>query len=217
MYYNKIAGQRKVAIVLDDHNLFAESFSKILEDLGYFSSVTYFSSTDALQSFILQVKHSDNIYFFLDYFLKDKTILSTINYLKRLCKNPKITIVSGSEALETIRNLIDYNVDAILHKSSSIQEVHICLNSLFNNKKYYSSDILTKVESIKNIQEEPKLSKRELEILEYFSKGISVDATAQLMFISRHTVAAHRRKMFLKTGSNTITELINYARKNDLI
>lgn len=214
---------KKYSIVLDDHVLFAESFSKLLENTGYFQSVLYFSSSDETLSY-LHSYHTNNkisdhpFYLFLDYHLKEKTILPIINDLRRICKNSKIIIVSSSGNISTIKNLLDFNVDAILHKSCSLQEVISCLHQLDEDKKYYSLEIQSVLNSIQiSEHSDKKLTSRELEILEYFSEGLTVDETAKKMFLSRHTVAAHRRKIFLKTGSNNIAELLNYARKKALI
>lgn len=44
-----------------------------------------------------------------------------------------------------------------------------------------------------------------------------MDAVAAKLSLSRHTIAAHRRKMFEKAGVNNIADLFAYAKKIELI
>jgi len=53
------------------------------------------------------------------------------------------------------------------------------------------------------------LSSREVELIEYLSKGFSSEEIGTKLFISRHTVDTHRRNIHTKTGTKNIVELIN--------
>lgn len=58
-----------------------------------------------------------------------------------------------------------------------------------------------------------KLTKREKEILECIAKGLSTKQIADKLFISRNTVANHRRNMLKKTGAKSSAELLyNYIK-----
>ncbi|WP_157501551.1 helix-turn-helix transcriptional regulator [Echinicola vietnamensis] len=61
------------------------------------------------------------------------------------------------------------------------------------------------------------MAPRELEILQLFTQGFSIDRTAELVHLSRHTIVSHRRKMMKKTGSKTILELLAFSQKHGLI
>lgn len=61
------------------------------------------------------------------------------------------------------------------------------------------------------------LSKRELEILQLIAREYDNVGIAKELFISIHTVEAHRRNIFRKTNSKTIVGLIKYAYENKLI
>lgn len=207
---------KKSAFVLDDHNLFAESFSMLLEGAGIFNSVCFYSNPEALLDHISQQRNpSATPYFFLDYYLKDQTVISTLNKIKQIIKEAKIIIISGDPTPDIIARLLDYNVDGIIPKAASMQEVVDCMKALRIGEHYYAPEVREVIEELGNRQNQ--LTLREIEILEHFSKGLTVDETARLMFLSRHTIAAHRRKMFKKTGSNNIAELLNFARKQVLI
>lgn len=47
---------------------------------------------------------------------------------------------------------------------------------------------------------------RELEILQYFSQGLSIAHTAELAHLNKNIIIAHRRKMMQKVRVNSIKE-----------
>lgn len=55
------------------------------------------------------------------------------------------------------------------------------------------------------------ITPRELEILDFLSRGLSSKEIAEKLFISPHTVEYHRRQMLKKTDSKNIAELIGNA------
>ena len=74
------------------------------------------------------------------------------------------------------------------------------------------------IENTDQIKEEQKLfSKREVEILQLMAEGCTSKMIAEKLFISEHTVIAHRKNMQQKTGLSNAIALIYFAAKNDII
>lgn len=207
---------KRSALVLDDHALFAESFSMLLESARIFNSVCFYTDPADLLDHINQQRNPVTTpYFFLDYYLKDQTVISTLHKIKQNVKDAKIIIISGDATPDIIAHLLEYNVNGIIPKAASMQEVIDCMKALRKGENYYAPEVQEIMDELGDKQNH--LTPREIEILQHFSKGLTVDETARIMFLSRHTIAAHRRKMFKKTGSNNIAELLNFARKQVLI
>lgn len=61
------------------------------------------------------------------------------------------------------------------------------------------------------------LSKKELEILQWLSKGESATIISQKTFCSVHTIIRHRKNLLRKTGSKNTAELIRFGLENGLI
>lgn len=66
-------------------------------------------------------------------------------------------------------------------------------------------------------KEDNLFTKREKEILLYVAEGLTSKAISRKLYLSEHTVIAHRRNMMEKCGAGNATELITYAVKNQLI
>ncbi len=64
---------------------------------------------------------------------------------------------------------------------------------------------------------ESTLSKREKDILKEVALGLTNHEIAEKLFISQHTVIAHRKKITSKLGIKTISGLTVYALLNELI
>lgn len=62
-----------------------------------------------------------------------------------------------------------------------------------------------------------KLSKRELEILQMISSGLTNEKIGEKLFIDRRTVETHRMNLLRKTKTNNTAALIKYAFQNKLI
>jgi LuxR family maltose regulon positive regulatory protein len=62
-----------------------------------------------------------------------------------------------------------------------------------------------------------ELSKREVEVLDLISRGLSNEEIAKRLFISVHTVKGHNLKAFAKLGASNRTEAVSLARKAGII
>ena len=61
------------------------------------------------------------------------------------------------------------------------------------------------------------LTKRQLEVLGWIFKGKSNGQIAEILGISRHTVAAHRARMMKEMGVHKTAELVLYAIRRSLV
>jgi len=205
----------KVAVLVDDHALFADSFAALLEKLSMFDEVHILNDPKKRLNYFLRNSRK-KLYLFLDYYLGDHLGIDIINDARRINKNIKIIMVSSVTHTVAVRSIMEFQPNAFISKASGFDTVVECMNCL-NEDKHFFCSIITKC--LKELQEEKEvwLSSREIEILRYFAQGFSVNETAEKFFLSKHTIVSHRRKMMKKTNTNTITELLTYVRKTGLI
>lgn len=201
-----------IAIVFDDHLLFADSFSALIERLELFNTVHTFNEERELTQFL--VKNSKaRIFLFIDYYLKNGNALPLINQAKRLNKNVAIIVISSVASPIAIANILSYNPHGFVSKSSGLDTILECLDTIEHGGRYVSPII----REIDLASSTIPFSARELEILQHFASGLSIAQTAERTFLSKHTIVSHRRKMMAKAKVNSITDLLSYARKQELI
>jgi DNA-binding NarL/FixJ family response regulator len=205
-----------IAIVFDDHKMFADSFAALIERAEMFQSVFVFQEERDLIQFLIQLSTSVDIYLFVDYYLKDKHALPIINDAKRICKQLKVILVSSVSDPVCIQNILLHNPDGFLSKSSGFIETLECIKAIEANGKFLSpfiSDILRL--AVKGTIS--PFTVREIEILQHFDQGFSNLDTAEKLYLSKHTVIAHRRHMMQKASCKTIVELLAFSRKRGII
>lgn len=206
-----------IAAIYDDHLLFAEAFSAVLERLGLFKSTHIFGSDDRAYLTFL-VKHFDEpVHLFLDYYLPEKNALTLISETRRINKKTKIIIVSSVTAPAIVSHILTYKPDGFLSKACRVDTVIECLHAIAQGKSYVGPLIRAVIDTNLTLGGEIPFTARELEMLNHFAQGLSVIETANKTHLSRHTVVAHRRKMMTKAQVNSITELLAYARDKELI
>jgi len=204
-----------IAIVFDDHLLFADSFSALLERLELFRSVHTLDKEEELTQFL--IKHSKApVYLFLDYYLKNQNGLPLINVARRLNRNVIIIVVSSVVSPIAITNILSYNPHGLISKSSGFEAIIECLNIISSGEQYISP-VIAEINSNSNLKSMSPFSAREVEILQHFAHGLSIAQTAERTYLSKHTIVAHRRNMMEKVNVNSITALLSYARKQELI
>lgn len=206
----------KSAVVFDDHQLFADSFSSLLEKTKKFQEVRVISDYESFLNYLLGDVRTE-VYLFLDYYLADGMLgVELINEVRRFRKSIHIIVVSSVSNPVAIKLIKSYNPEAIISKASGFNIVLKCLHSLNNKENYYCPYIRRILEQVTN-EEVVVFSAREIEVLKHFAQGLSVVETAEKLILSKHTVVSHRRNMMKKTNSKSIIELLSYVRKHSII
>ena len=186
------------AIVLDDHKLFADSFAKLVEFTSLFRTVNVFYHEQDLMQYLIRFRTTDTLYLFVDYYMGDRSLPAFLNDLKRLSRNIKVIVVSCISNSFLIHALID------------------CIHEVANGGQYLSDEI-REIMARDNGERAVPFTSREIELLRYFARGLSINDTAEELKLSRHTIAAHRRKMMAKTNTSSITGLLSAAQKLSVI
>lgn len=205
----------KIAVVVDDHQLFADSFSLLLEKTKMFKEVHFRTDPEDFMRFLVENRR-EKICLFLDYYLKDTIGVEVIKDAQRINRKIQIVIVTTLTNPRTLQAIESFDPNAIISKSSGFDIILDCIQNLNNNQTYYCPVI---AEILKNIPQYKTITftSREIELLKCFSEGLSIIETAEKMYISYHTVVAHRRKMMAKAECKTITELLAYARNQKIV
>jgi DNA-binding CsgD family transcriptional regulator len=95
-----------------------------------------------------------------------------------------------------------------------------------DNRVYHSIESLNDEETDKlplisniyfNDERDTLLSKREIEVLKYICDDLESEQIASKLFISRHTVDNHRRKLLEKTNSRSSAGLVAFAFSNGYV
>lgn len=142
-------------------------------------------------------------------------------------KEFRIIILSMFNDQDSVFKAIDNGVCGYLSKNSASSEILSAIRTVAEVKTYFNREITEMM--MNNLVETRKLSQgqgnqpcidcltqRELEILKYFSLGLTNNEIALKLNISIRTVESHKTHIMQKMGFKTIVELVRFALKNNI-
>lgn len=206
---------QKCALILDDHQLFGESFAVLLERYTEIETTYTFQEASKLIQFLGQ-NSRQKFYIFLDYYLKSTNGLAVLTDIRRLNKSSKTIFLTSADSWPVIYNIENHSPDALINKASGLDIVLECIHTI-NQDKTYLCPVLQELKASKQNLQPVIFTARELEILHFFVKGYTIAETAEKTFLSKHTIVAHRRNMMAKANCTSISQLLTYSNQWELI
>lgn len=133
----------------------------------------------------------------------------------------KIIILSMNTEVDMTYNLIEKTeIKGYLPKSSNKHILLEAIRSVHKHNIFIHEAILNELRGYKvKIYEKERLmlSPRELEIVQLICKGLSNKEIATTLYLSEHTVATHRRKIYKKTDAHNTAMLVELASRLKII
>lgn len=202
--------------IIDDHPMVIAGLNSLLSRLENIEMAGAVSNAfDAIP--FLKKNQIDVI--LLDINLPD---ISGIDLCKKIHKEfPEIKILGISTFSERsyISRMIENGASGYLIKSASGDEIAEAIDTVLKGKMYLSvsMEYIAKPLSILPSDNLPALTKREKEILQLISEGLTNHQIAEKLFISPLTVDSHRKNLLTKLNVNNTASLIKLAVQNGLI
>lgn len=121
-----------------------------------------------------------------------------------------------------INRMIEVGISGYVLKNVGNKELVEAIYKVAQGKMHFSDDVLEEMIKNKNskpekLEEQAKLTERELEILKLIVQEYNNAEIADKLFISERTVETHRKNMIRKFNTKTIVGLIKYAIDSKLI
>jgi len=204
-----IIAEKKV-IIIDDHKLFTNGFSSILESINLRVMSTFENGKKA----VLYLKNNEIDIVFSDINMPEMDGLQLCKRLKRDKVKTKIIILSMYEDPNIIKEAFDCGASAYLSKNTEKEEIIKAIEKSLDNKKYVNKRLLKKKEE----EEEEdtftlkyKLTFREREVLQLLLDEESNRQIGKSLDISTRTVETHRKNIMLKLDVKNNIGLIKKA------
>lgn len=207
-------------LIADDHHLLIDGLKATLRDIEDFNIID-----EAYNGFQVLEK--------LEAGLEVNIILMDINMPKLdglectrqvAKKYPDIKIIALSQYDEKrfVKRMVKNGASGYLLKDAGKDQLEKAIREVWSGNKYYCERL-----SIRLVEQElkdennsslfPKLSKRELEVLNLICKEFSSQEISEKLFISFHTVESHRANLMYKAGVKNTAGLVRWAVENDFI
>lgn len=213
----------KIAIV-DDNSFLIHA---IKEKLSFFEDVLVKHTALNGSELLTKLEENHN----LDLILMDIEMpvlngIETTQIVKQKYPQLKIIMLTAFDNDEHIFNAIKAGADGYLLKEINPKELYTGIVETLNGGAAMNPSIALKtlrllrnpinIENLRD-QEEISLSKREIEVLEQLSKGLSYTAIADNLFLSPSTVRKHIENIYKKLQVHSKIEAVQKAKNHNII
>ena len=208
-------------IIVDDHRLFRKGLRLLLNEISNIEVIAE-AANGKLFLDAIKIKKTDLVLMDID--------MPELNGIeateKAIAIYPDIKIIAlsmyGDESY--YYKMVNAGVKGFLLKDTDCEELEKAIKLVLEGNNYFSQELLRNIivkfgsYNYKTILNNslPKLSDRELEVLNHICNGRSNQEIAEQLFISPRTVERHRASLLSKTKSKNSINLVMYAIKNDL-
>ena len=198
-------------IICDDHPLITEGLKSFIENRDEMQIVATATSAAELWQ-VLEENETDVL--ILDISLPDGNGVDICAEVKKIYPHIKVIALSNHDERSFIVRMLGNKASGYLIKSTSIGELEKAIKEVYRRGIYFGEDAQKVLVSMAEVMqvEVPPITKREKEVLEYISQGLSSPQIAEKMFISSQTVDSHRKNLMAKFGVNKTISLVQKAK-----
>ena len=204
-------------IIADDHPLMRDGIKTILEGNQEIEVVGGAGDGEELMS-LLETKDADVI--LMDINMPGMNGIDATQQVKKIHPDIKVLVFSQYDEKRFVKQLLKNGANGYILKNSAASELVNAIHIVHNGGLYLSKELpnifVEKPKSRTN-QLFPKLTKRELEVLQLICEEKSTVEIAELMFLSTNTIETHRANLLLKVGAKNTAGLVKWAIENEII
>ena len=208
----------KVSIT-DDHYVVLKGIESLLKDEKHIRVISiHENGQHTLDAF--EIEQPDIL--FLDINLPD---INGIVLTKTITKKfPKVRIIAltNHEDVSFVKRILDHGACGYLLKNAHKDEILKAIDVVSKGENYLQKDIEKKIlnQSLgrrENTAFQPKLTRRESEVLRAIFEELTTQQISEKLFISPKTVEAHRMNIMSKLGAKNSVGIIKIAMQKQLL
>jgi DNA-binding NarL/FixJ family response regulator len=205
---------KKFEILLtDDHAIFRKGIRKIIEEID--DVAVCGEANDGLELLeLLKTTRPDLI--ILDISMPNLRGLEATEEIKKLYPEIKILLLTMHKKKSFVQLGLRAGADGFLLKEDADSELYRAIASLKQGHKYFSPLLSSIMLDLTRTRPETEaLTRREREILKLLAEGKKSQDIADILFVSIHTVRAHRYNLMKKLKFKSMADLVRYAISNE--
>ncbi|GAA72644.1 response regulator transcription factor [Pseudoalteromonas sp. BSi20439] len=193
--------------IIEDHQLVRDSLKKLLElELNWQVSIEACSVNEA----ILAVNIDQPNVFIVDISMHEgATGLTFLSYLNEHYPEIKTIVASMHDHEPYVSNAIQLGALGYVSKRSASDAMIDAVKTVMRGHRYISEDVNFNYNYVSNKQD--LLTKREIEALPLFAKGLNAKQVAQQLGMMPKTAHVHKTNICNKLNATTSFELLKVA------
>ncbi|MDR1693916.1 MAG: response regulator transcription factor [Lactobacillaceae bacterium] len=209
-------------LIADDHELFLKGLEFILADMN--DDVTTYLAKSYTEVFGILEKERDFDLILTDLAMPGASWNYGIEHINQLAPHTPIIIISAVFEPRVVSKTVETGVSGFIHKTSSNDEIKTAIKIVLSGGSYVPPELLVD-ETKKNLsltndikvidyENEYNFSQRQLDVLNFISRGLSNKQIAFELGITEGTVKSYVTEIFKKLNVfNRTAALIEVKRK----
>jgi len=211
-------------VVADDHELFRRGLRQVLEDEDDIEVIA--EAGDGEEAVELTREHLPDVVV-MDVRMPVRSGIEAARTIKADVPSCKILMLTISDEEDDLYQAIKSGANGYLLKEISIDEIGNAVRSVHGGQSLISPSMASKLLNefaamIKKEEEKqqapaPRLTPREMEVLQHVAKGMNNREIAKELYISENTVKNHVRNILEKLHLHSRMEAVVYAVREKLL
>jgi DNA-binding NarL/FixJ family response regulator len=211
-------------LIADDHELFRRGLRMVLDDETDIDVVD--EAGDGETAIALAREHAPDVVV-MDVRMPGRSGIDAARAIKEELPGTKILVLTISDEEDDLYEAIKAGANGYLLKEISIDEIGHAVRSVNGGQSLISPSMASKLldefaAMIKKEEEKeqvpaPRLTPREMEVLEHVAQGMNNREIAKTLFISENTVKNHVRNILEKLHLHSRMEAVVYAVREKLL
>jgi DNA-binding NarL/FixJ family response regulator len=211
-------------VIADDHELFRRGLRMVLEEEEGIEVVG--EAGDGEEAIEMAAEHVPDVVV-MDVRMPVISGIEAAEHIKEEQPATRILMLTISDEEEDLYEAIKAGANGYLLKEISIDEIGNAVRSVNGGQSLISPSMASKLLNefaamVKKEEEKeqvptPRLTPREMEVLEHVAKGMNNREIAKALFISENTVKNHVRNILEKLHLHSRMEAVVYAVRENLL
>lgn len=202
-------------LIVDDHAIVREGLTKIIE---FEKDMVVMGMANDSSEAIHQVSTHKMDVVVLDISMPGRSGLDVIKDIKNIQPGVKIIILSMYQEERFAVRAFKAGASGYLTKEMATEEIVNAIRKVSSGGKYISArfaeTLVNEMSAPSELLPHERLSDREFEVMCMIASGKTVNAIAEELFLSDHTVSTYRRRILEKMNMKNNAEIIHYAIEN---
>ena len=207
-------------LVADDHEIVRRGICGLLKShAGWDVCAEVADGREAVES----AKQLDSDIVILDIGMPNVNGLTAARQILQNDPQQKILILTITDSEQIVREVLQAGAHGFVLKSDAARDLLTAVEALENNRTFFTrrvSEMILEGYLNGEAQKEltgPSVSPREREIVQLLAEGKSTKEAAFILELSIKTVETHRSNVMRKLGIHSVSELVLYAVRNNIV
>ncbi|MBT8234540.1 MAG: response regulator transcription factor [Saprospiraceae bacterium] len=203
-------------LIADDHKVLLDGFKSLFENINDIEVVaTAKNGVEVLD--LLKSTEVDVV--LMDINMPILNGVETCKKIKKLYPKIKVVALSMYKEVSYVKRMKAYGASAYLLKDDSSNEIIKAIYEVYDGGQYFSKQLKDLL--FNNVLSDDlgvvTLTRREKEVIQLISEGLSNKEIGQKLILSTHTIDSHRKNLLAKFNAKNKAELVKKAMEKGLL